>query len=352
MAQFGKSEWMDKGTPLAYTRISTNGQDKADLSKAQAKQKPTLKKQFKFIQDRLKMESMPSVQSENWFAEVGSGTDRNRGQWNALMQRAQALSVDGKRPFIVVQDPSRWARNARHAYVAIDGLHDAGVPVYAVREGLQTGSVGDLHPTEELIFMQLLGSSAYVSQVQKDKADQSVSTAKEEGTASSKGYSLFPFAKRDPLELFYEHIDILRTPPYKDSDGKWQGGPKKWAETIVSLTGEFGPSVQSITKTLRAQEKRNKAELTPKEYKAYRDYRTKIRNILKERGADPHGNKGNKGKFDFPSQAMMMMVSRSLQEPMTYRQRTDKEIETYLSDPKPYLSDADSKIWTSTVSKR
>jgi hypothetical protein len=221
-----------------------------------------------------------------------------------------------------------------------------------VREGLQTGSVGDLHPTEELIFMQLLGSSAYVSQVQKEKADQSVATAKEEGTASSKGYSLFPFAKRDPLELFYEHIDILRTPPYKDSDGKWQGGPKKWAETIVSLTGEHGPSVQSITKTLRAAEARNKSELTPAQYKSYRTYRTKIRNILKERGSDPHGQKGSKGKFDFPTSAMMMMVTRSLQDPTTYRQRTNAEIAEYLSNPKPYLSVQDAKIWTTTVSKR
>jgi DNA invertase Pin-like site-specific DNA recombinase len=352
MAQFGKSEWMDKGVALGYTRISTNGQDKTDLSKKEAKKKPTLMKQFKFINDRLKMDKLPTVQPDNWFAEVGSGTDRMRGQWNAMMRRAEALAVEGKRPFIVVQDPSRFARNTRHAMVAIDTLHEAGIPVYAVREGLQTGSVGDLHPTEELIFLQLLGSSAYVSQVQKEKADQSVTTAKEEGTASSSGYSLFPFAKRDPLEVFYEQIEILRTPPYKDSDNKWQGGPKKHAEAVVSITGEYGPTVNSVRNTLRTAETRNKGELTPKEYKAYRDYRTKIRNILKERGSDPHGNKGNKGKFDFPASAMMMMVTRSLQDPTSFRQRTDKEIQEYLTNPKPYLSVGDSAIWTSTVSKR
>jgi DNA invertase Pin-like site-specific DNA recombinase len=352
MAQFGKSEWMQEGTPMAYTRISTNDQDKSDMKKSKAKKKPTLIKQFKFINQRLKMEKMPEATTSNWFAEVGSGTDRERGQWKALMQRAQGLAIEGKRPFIVVQDPSRWSRNARHAYVAIDGLHEVGIPVYAAREGLQTGSKGDLHPTEELIFMQLLGSSAYVSQVQKEKAEQAVATAKEEGTASSSGYSLFPFAKHDPLELFYEHIDILRTPPYKDDDGKWRGGPKKWAETIVNIAGEHGPSVQSITKTLRAAEKRNKEKLDSVDYKSYRRYRTKIRNILKERGYDPHGSKGSKGKHDFPVSAMMMMVTRSLQDPTTYRQRTDKEIKEYLSNPKPYLSVSESKIWKTIVSKK
>ena len=352
MAQFGKSEWMDKGTPLAYTRISTNGQDKSDLKKSEAKKKPTLMKQFKFIQDRLKSDKLPAVQPANWFAEVGSGTDRNRGQWKNLMQRAEALAIDGKRPFIVVQDPSRWARNARHAYVAIDSLHDAGVPVYAVREGLQTGSKGDLHPTEELIFLQLLGSSAYVSQVQKDKADQSVETSKAEGTMAARGMSLFPFAQRDPLELYLEHIEVLRTPPYKDADGKWKGGPNAHATIVSNLSGENGPTINAVKTRIRAAEILARGGLNDKEYKSYRTYRTKIRNILKERGSDPNATTSSKGKYDFPSQALMMMVGRSLQDPTKFRQRTNEEIELYLSDPKPYLSVKDSGIWKSTVSKR
>jgi DNA invertase Pin-like site-specific DNA recombinase len=351
MAQFGKSEWMINGTPLAYTRISTNDQDKSDRSKNDAKKKPTLLKQFKFINQRMKLEKMPEVKASNWFAEVASGTNRNRGQWNALMQRAQALSIDGKRPFIVVQDPSRFARNTRHAMVAIDSLHEAGIPVYAVREGLQTGSAGDLHPTEELIFLQLLGSSAYVSQVQKDKADQSVETAKAEGTMSARGLSLFPFAQHDPIDVFYEHIDVLRTEPYK-KDGKWYGGPNAHATIVSNITGENGPSINSVKTRIRAAEKLAREGLTPKEYKEYREYRTKIRNILKERGSDPYATTSSAGKYDFPSQALMMMVGRSLQDPTKFRQRTDKEIETYLKDPKPYLSVKDSGIWKSTIGKR
>jgi DNA invertase Pin-like site-specific DNA recombinase len=347
MAQFGKSDWMLEGTPLAYTRISTNDQDKSDQSKKNAKKKPTLIKQLKFINARLKLEKMPQVKDGNWFAEVASGTDRKRGQWNALQQRAQALVLDGKRPYIVVQDPSRFARNTRHAMVAIDSLHESGIPVYAVREGLQTGSVGDLHPTEELIFLQLLGSSAYVSQVQKEKADQSVETAKEEGTMSSKGMSLFPFAQRDPLEVFYEHIDVLRAPAEEGV-----GGPKAHASIVANLTAPDGPSINAVSKRIRAHEKMVREGLSEKEYQSYRQYRTMIRDILKERGSDPNAITTSSGKYDFPSQALMMMVGRSLQDPTKFRQRTDKEIQEYLSNPKPYLSVKDSGIWKSTVSKR
>jgi DNA invertase Pin-like site-specific DNA recombinase len=347
MTTFGLSDWMKKGRALAYTRISDNDQDKTNKKISDAKKKPILKKQFKFINDRLKSEGLPTVKSEDWFAEVGSGTNRRRGQWQNIIQRAIYLSTKGERPFIVVQDPSRFARNARHAMVAIDELHDAGVPVYAAREGLQTGSVGDIHPIEELIFIQLLGSAAFVSQEQKKKADQSVETAKEEGTASASGYSLFPFSERDPLDVYYEHIDILRQPAKEGV-----GGPKAWAMVVSNLTAPNGPSIASVRNTLRKAEERRREKLSPAEYKRWREYRTKIRNILIEKGADPDASTGPAGNFDFGAQALMMMVRRSLAEPWQYRQRTDKEIQEYLTNPKPYLSVKDSKIYRTVVSKR
>ena len=344
---FGLSDWMKQGIAVGYTRISDNDQDKTSKSINAPKKKPILIKQLKFINKRLKDEKIPEVKAENWFAEVGSGTNRNRGQWKNAIQRAVALAAEGKRPFIVVQDPSRFARNARHAMVAIDELHDAGVPVVAAREGLQTGSLGDLHPIEELIFIQLLGSAAFVSQEQKKKADQSVETAKEEGTASSSGYSLFPFANRDPLEVYYEHIDVLRKPAKEGV-----GGPKAWATVVSNLSAPNGPSISSVRGTLRRAETKRREKLTAKEYKAWRAYRTKIRNILVEKGTDPDGTTGGKGKYQFGTQALMMMVRRSLSEPWKYRQRTDKEIQEYLTNPKEYLSVQDSKIYRSQVSKR
>ena len=93
-------------------------------------------------------------------------------------------------------------------------------------------------------------------------------------------------------------------------------------------------------------------KLSDKEYKAWREYRTKIRNILIEKGSDPDAKTTPAGNFDFGAQALMMMVRRSLAEPWNYRQRTDKEIQEYLTNPKPYLSVKDSKIYRATVSKR
>jgi len=46
---FGLSEWMKKGTPIGYTRISDNDQDKTSKSINAPKKKPILIKQFKFI---------------------------------------------------------------------------------------------------------------------------------------------------------------------------------------------------------------------------------------------------------------------------------------------------------------
>lgn len=348
MATFGPSDWMKSATMLGYTRISDNSQDKADMKKSAAKSKPTLIKQLAFINNRLKMEKLPQVAKANWYAEVGSGTDRRRGQWNSMIQAALGLAAEGKRPVIVVQDPSRFARNTRHAMVAIDALHEAGVPVMAVREGIQTGSTGDLHPTEELIFLQLLGSSAYVSQVQKDKADQSVVDSKKEGVMAATGYSLWPFASQDPLDVYYEFIDVLRAPAEEGV-----GGPKAWATMVANIVAPDGPSVASVSNKMRANETKRREELTVAEYNKWRAYRDKIRNILIERGTDPWARKDMKrGNYDFGANAMMRMVGRGLLEPWDYQFRTDKQIQEYLNNPKPYLSFNDSKLYKTKVSKR
>jgi hypothetical protein len=73
---------------------------------------------------------------------------------------------------------------------------------------------------------------------------------------------------------------------------------------------------------------------------------------LKDLGADPYATKSSAGKYSFPAQALMMMVGRSLQDPTKFRQRTNKEIEEYLSNPRPYLSVKDSGIYKTTISKR
>ncbi len=347
MGLFGPSDWMKKAIPLAYTRVSTNDQDPKSAGIKERKKKPILIRQFKFINESLKRLGLKQVKDADWYAEIASGATRNRGRWAAIQQRAIELANEGKRSYIVVQDPSRWARNTRHSMSAIDTLHDFGVPVFAAREGIQTGSVGDLHPTEELLFLQLQGGAAFVSQEQKKKAEAAVIESKKEGTLSAKQQSLFPFAKRDPLDVYLENIDILLAPVKAGI-----GGPQAFAVTVSNLTNPEGPGVSAVKVRMRKDEAERRKRLTDAEYKSWRAYRKKIRDILIKRKSDPWAKNTSPGEYDFGSQAMMMMVGRGLVEPWEYRQRTDKEIQEYLKNPKPYLSVSDSKIWRSTVSKR
>lgn len=347
MAKFGPSDWMKKATPLIYTRVSTNDQDPKSAGIKERKKKPILVKQYKFINERLKQAGMKQAPNSDWYAEVASGTNRHRGQWNAIQQKAISMANSGKRVYIAIQDPSRWARNTRHSMVALDTLHDFGVPVYAAREGIQTGSVDDIHPTEELIFMQLQGSASYTSQIQKEKAEQAVETSKKEGTVSAKQLSLFPFAKRDPLDVYLENLDTLMAPAKAGV-----GGPKAHATIVANQTAPNGPTVSAVKDRMRRDETARREKLTPAEYKRWRMYRNKIRNILIKRNADPWAKTTDAGEYDFGSQALMMMAGRSLVEPWIYRERTDKEIKEYLENPKPYLSVGDSKIWRSVVEKK
>jgi len=347
-SKFGPSDWMKNAIPLAYTRVSTNDQDPKSAGTKTVKKKPILKKQFTFINDQLKTAGLKQVTPSNWYAEVASGTKFNRGQWNAIQQRAISLANEGNKVYIVIKDPSRWSRNSRHSMVAIHELHNYGIPVYAAREGIQTGSEGDLHPTEELLFLQLQGGAAYLSQVQKEKAHESVDTSKKEGTVSAKGLSLFPFADVDPLDAYLDNVNILIATPIVAG----KTGPNAFAMVVSALGGVNGPSKNSVKTTFRTAETLRRKNLTTTEYNKWRRYRTKIRNILIKRNSDPYAKGTDAGKYDFGSQALMMMVGRSLAEPHIYRERTDKEIAEYLKNPKDYLSVKDRKIWRNIVGKR
>jgi len=345
MTVFGPSDWMKKKTTkvLVYTRISDNQQSKDDKKNKEAKKKPALIEQRKRVVDSLKANGLPT--NDEWFAEVKSGTDRDRGQWNAMLSRAQQLAVEGKRVFVAVQDPSRFSRNTRHAMVAIDRLHDLGIPVFATREGIQTGSVDDLHPTEELLFVQLQGGASFVSQKQKEKADISVEEAKEKGVMSGKGQPLFPFAREDPLEAFYEQLPLKSMKP---SDG---GGPNVFRGTVAGMTAPDGPSLAGV-KNMEGREEERLSKLTRQEYEAWRAYRTKIRNLLIEFQHDPFANNTKMGKPNFKAKALMRMTGRYLKEPWAFSPRSDEELDEIMTNFKSYLGTKALKSYISIVGKR
>jgi hypothetical protein len=337
---------MKKATVLGYSRISNAKQDPSDKKISDPKKKPILLAQFDEIQKGLKAAGLPQVKKENWFAEIQSGTDRDRGQWNSLMARALELAHKGKRVFIAVKDPSRWSRNTRHSMVAIDRMHELGVPVMAVREGIQTGSTGDLHPTEELLFVQLQGGASFVSQEQKKKADDSVELSKEAGVMSAKGTSLFPFARKDPLDAYMEQLPLLSVPT---KDG---GGSTAFKGTIEGMTQPNGRTASSVGRLMTAEEERRK-KLSDKEYQEWYEYRKMIRDILIDLDYDPYATKTNReGKISWKAKALMRMVGRYLQEPWIYSQRSDDEIQKILKSAKEYLGTKDLLRYRQLVGKR
>jgi len=335
---FGPSDWMNKARVLTYTRISDAKQTKGDRTKSEPKKKPAIIQQYERVQRGLKDLKLPSSnKTDEWFAEVQSGTDRDRGQWKALMSRAMELRHKGKKVFIAIQDPSRWSRNTRHAMTALDRLHDLGVPVLAVREGIQTGSTGDLHPTEELIFLQLSGAGAFVSQEQKKKADIAVDVTKELGVMSGKGTSLYPFAREDPLWAYLDQLPLLEVP------AKEGGGPTALRGTIQGMTQPNGMTATSAIRLFKREEERRK-KLSDKEYQEWYDYRNMIRNLLIELDHDPYAVKPNKvGPRSWKARALMRMVGRYLREPWQYKPRSDEEIQTILKNPSKFLGTKDLK---------
>ena len=183
MAQFGKSEWMINGTPLAYTRISTDKQSVDDKKQTDPKKKASLKRQFKEINDALKAQGLPVAKPENWFAEVASGTKVDRTQWIAA--RRAAMANEGP-TVMVVKDPSRWARNVDAAVNAWSPLKERGIPVYAVITGVQTGTALDRRPSENFFFLLNSGFAAQVSEVQQKKAEAGRDRQREEVPPTSR----------------------------------------------------------------------------------------------------------------------------------------------------------------------
>jgi hypothetical protein len=346
MSKFGPSEWMRKAIPVGYFRISDDKQDKSDRGIKDAKDKPTLIDQFNSTNADLKKAGLPQVKKANAFFEVASGTDRDRRKWLDARAKNHDYTLKSKRSFFVVQDPSRFGRNTRHAFRALDEMHDEGVPVYAAREGIQTGSVGDLHPTEELLFVQLMGGASYVSQVQKEKADVSVAKSKEgKGIMAGKGTSLFPFARMDPQEAFTSQLALFTLKP------KEGGGSSAFKGTVEGMTAPHGPKFSAVA-GMMVKDAERRSKLTDKEYDAWLAFRTKIRNILIEREHDPWAKGTKAGDVDFGTRALMRMAGRYLQEPFKYGARDDSEIAEYLDNPREYLSFDDSALWKSVVGHR
>jgi len=331
MSNFGPSAWMKKATPFGYARISTSKQDADDRRVKGARNKPILKRQMAEVNAALKAKGLPAIKPENWFVEVGSGTNPSRPEWLEL--QAKALNHKG-RAFIAVKDPSRWARDADGAVEAWAPLKRRGIPILAASEGIQTGNAtDDIRPQESFFFLLQAGFAASVSDTQKKKARAAVERQRSEGVLAGKGQSLYPFAPEDPLLVMDRSRRILDLP----------GGGAKFARAVSELTQPKGPSEPAIRRLLKRDEAA-RAKLSAEDYASLRDFRTGIRDILRERGHDPFAKfDKDAGPTDWGARALMRNVGAYLKEPDQFQQPTPERVAEILANPVEFLSDKDKK---------
>jgi len=328
---YGYEPWMKKARVLGYARISTEKQSAADRKQTDPMKKPVIKRQIEEVNDVLKGLGVNKIKAGDWYAEVASGTKRDRPKWLEL----QADAINHKGPtLVVVKDPSRWARNTRAAVRAADDLMTAGVPVFAVNTGLQTGD--DVHgrrPSEFFFFLVNSGFASQTSEIQQEKADAGVKRQLKEGALAGEGTSLYPFARMDPYEAILENPDLQKT----------MSG-SKFAQLISDLTGENGVTKGAATASIN-KFKVIRAKLTPNQLVEYMDFRRLLREILLEADVDPWTSriktkKGSKANF-FEMRALLRMAGLYLAKPYDFVPLTEKRIEEIRGDFPRFLSDKD-----------
>lgn len=326
----GPDEWMKTATPFGYARISTDKQSVEDKRVDDPKKKTTIKRQMKEVNDQLKAQGLPQIKEENWFAEVASGRRRDRPQWR--MAQAAALDHDG-RAFMVVKDPSRWARNSNAATIAWDPLMLREVPLYSSGDGISTGTELDIKPTQLLMMQMKSGFAANVSAVQAAKAGAGVKRQRDEGAIAGKGTSLYPFAPADPLMVFEANKKMLsRT-----------NGKRDLRNTIGLISNPNGIKAQSVVNLFK-REKERRENLTPQEYKAWFDFRQLMRQRLLRLDSDPWATSDNKqGKLEYKANALLRMSGNYLKSPWMFEEPTQEFLDEVELNFPEYLSDKDKK---------
>jgi len=333
MNAFGASDWFKNAEPFGYFRISTDKQSVEDKKQDDPKKKATIKRQIKEVQDLLKAQGLPTLKAKNIYAEVASGSKGDRTQWRKL--REAALQHEG-RAFVVVKDPSRWARNVDAAVLAWAPLKERGIPIYAVSTGIQTGTVADKRPSENFFFLLNSGFAAQTSEVQSKKSTAAVQRQQEEGAMAGSGASLFPFAQQDPALIYRANKGIL--------DGVRKSGKKKALKQLMEKGSmpngiTFG-SANNLIFRIQALE----AALKPAELEEWYAFRERMRDRLIRLGSDPWATSGNsKGKLDYRANALLRMTGNYMKNPMEYKMPTEDFLDKVEKEYVEYLSDKDKK---------
>jgi len=325
---FGKSEWMEKAEPFGYFRISTEKQSVEDKKQDDRRKKVTIKRQIKEVQDLLKRQGLPPLKPSNIYAEIASGSKGDRTQWRKL--REAALLHDG-RAFIVVKDPSRWARNVDAAVNAWTPLKERDIPVYAIGTGIQTGTYADKRPSENFFFLLNSGFAAQTSEIQSEKAIAGVKRQREEGAFAAKGRSVYPFALKDPYDAYFENKHLSSI------------SKSRHAQAMQNATMPNGVKKSAATRLIDDMVKIEVA-LTNAEVDQYRAFRKRLAERIKRIGYDSWAASGNKeGKLDYRSNALYRMSGNYLTNPKKFPMPSEEFLDEVEKDFAQFLSDKDKK---------
>jgi hypothetical protein len=287
------------------------------------------------VNANLKILGLPPVKNSDWFVEIGTGTNANRTEWKAM--RAAAMAHNGP-AFVAVKDPTRWARNVDDAVEAWAPLKRKGVPIFAVSTGIQTGdAIHGRRPSENFFFLLNSGFAAQTSEIQQEKADAGVERQKGEGALAGTGSSLFPFALRDPLQVYMENEHLL-------SQTRGKSKLKATVETLSNPNGMKAVSVGGLERKLEAWRK----NLTNEQFIEYLEFREWLRQKSIALDADawtdktPYLPRGSKTNY-YPMRAIMRMSGLYLGNPHKFEKPDYKFLAKVEKNYVDYLSDKDKK---------
>jgi DNA invertase Pin-like site-specific DNA recombinase len=333
MRDYGAAKWMKKAKSFGYARISTEKQAAADRKQKDVKKKPVLVRQMNEVNENLKKLGLPQVKSDDWYVEIGTGTNADRSQWRAM--RAAAMAHSGE-AFIAVKDPTRWARNVDDSVEAWAPLKRRGVPIFAVSTGIQTGdTIHGRRPSENFFFLLNSGFAAQTSEIQQEKADAGVERQTKEGALAGTGSSLFPFAQRDPVQVYLENENLLSQPK----------GKKKLYDTVGLLSNPNGMKSQSVV-NLKKKIEGWRETLTNDQFIEYLEFREWLRQKSIELDADAWTDKtkylpkGSKTNY-YPMRAIMRMSGLYLGNPHLFEKPDYKFLASVEKNYVDYLSDKD-----------
>lgn len=328
-----------KKVPILYAR----------LSQAEAKSEGGRK-----LNDQIK--SMKKWLKENGFRkepmifkEVASGTDPTRPQWKAAINAAKAK----KNAVFVVRDFTRWSRDMRTGMSASIPLYENDIPIIATVEGISNMAGTRAHPNPNGDLLWGLKTSIGTSDVERTKSieRETRSRLQEEGISTVPGFSLYPFAAKNPWAVLIENY------PRLNSDLK----PARFGE-LIALETKVGKKLFSPGDKWYRTAVENWLEIKKqlpdeKEYAEWWDFFNRVRDYERSEGYDGAGRgyvtkRGrktmilDKGGLSWKVKALRRMTNAYMRFPSQYPKPTEEQWVEWIANYPNYLSVKDFKVWS------